>query len=90
MIIKKFVFYMTFKKRSYYFKDDLTYNASNSQSTSCISFEKLLLSIYLQKPTIFPSNSAFELEYTNSKNKRKTIKVFKDIIKEPKISTEIL
>lgn len=55
--------------------------------------EVLNLSFYISDDdlkNINYNNAFFELEYTNSKNKRKTIKVFKDIIKEPKISTEIL
>lgn len=55
--------------------------------------EVLNLSFYISDDdlkNINYNNTFFELEYTDSKNKRKTIKVFKDIIKEPEISRDIL
>lgn len=55
--------------------------------------EVLNLSLYIsddELKKINYNNTFFELEYTNFKNKRKKIKVFKDIIEEPKIDTEIL
>ncbi len=70
-----------------YAKDADTYNIPSK------NVKVLNLSFYISNEdlkNINYNNTFFELEYTNSKNKRKKIKVFEDIMKEPKISTEIL
>lgn len=70
-----------------YAKDADTYNIPPK------NVKVLNLSFYISNEdlkNINYNNTFFELEYTNSKNKRKKIKVFEDIMKEPKISTEIL
>lgn len=70
-----------------YAKDADTYNIPPK------NVEVLNLSFYISDDdlkNINYNNTFFELVYTNSKNKRKRIKVFKDIMKEPKINTEKL